>query len=299
MTIDTGGAGSLTILDSSANSVGRVIATRETGNGDGSIVSDNLNVTAVGSIVQNYSNNRIILAGTDVPITVDTWTQGNVYFCLDDGKNMQRTLSSPIKPDAMLDNGGRFFTKSRPVYANAVLTSILNVKDQGAKGDGFTDDTAILNSILLANAGSGNVIFFPHGYYVISDTLYIPPNSSIFGEVWSTISGKVPFCSLFRHSLTRLTARGSRFKDENKPTAAVQVGKSVEVGCAEITDMLFETGEMLPGAILLEFNLNPAWLDAVGMWDSVVRIGGAASTGEVLNCNLLQGSVHVDAHHDI
>jgi hypothetical protein len=173
-----------------------VIATRETGNGDGSIVIDNLNVTGVGSIVQNYSNNRIILAGTDVPITVDTWTQGNVYFGLDDGRYMQRTLSSPVKPAVMLDDGGRFFTRSRPVYVAASPADIVNVKDQGAKGDGSTDDTSTLNRILLENAGSGKIIYFPHGYYVVTDTLYVPPNSSIVGEVWSTINGESRCISL-------------------------------------------------------------------------------------------------------
>jgi glucan 1,3-beta-glucosidase len=50
--------------------------------------------------------------------------------------------------------------------------------------------------------------------------------------------------------------------------------------------MIFETGEILPGAILIEFNLQPAYQGAVGMWDSVVRVGGAASTGNVVtDCN--------------
>jgi len=55
-----------------------------------------------------------------------------------------------------------------------------------------------------------------------------------------------------------------------------------ETGFAEVSDMLFETGEALPGAILVEFNLKPAYQGAVGMWDSVVRTGGAASTGKVV-----------------
>jgi glucan 1,3-beta-glucosidase len=62
--------------------------------------------------------------------------------------------------------------------------------------------------------------------------------------------------------------------------------------------MLFETGEILPGAILVQFNMKPAWQGAVGMWDSVVRIGGAASTGEVLSCNLCKAAfmmMHVSA----
>jgi glucan 1,3-beta-glucosidase len=82
------------------------------------------------------------------------------------------------------------------------------------------------------------------------------------------------------------TARGNNFKDEKNPRAVVQVGKAGEIGSAEISDMLFETGEVLPGATLIEFNLKPAYQGAVGMWDSVIRVGGAASTGKVVtDCN--------------
>jgi glucan 1,3-beta-glucosidase len=55
--------------------------------------------------------------------------------------------------------------------------------------------------------------------------------------------------------------------------------------------MLFEGGDILPGAILIEFNLKPAHQGAVGMWDSVVRIGGAASTGPVVtDCDLCKAA---------
>jgi glucan 1,3-beta-glucosidase len=189
--IDTGGAGSLTVLDSTAQSVGRVIATGESGSGQGSLVIDNLNATGVGSIVQNYGNNRVILPGTDSLITVDTWAQGNVYLGKDDGHYMQRTLSTPFKPQAMLDQGGGFFTKSRPVYQDSKISDIVNVKDLGAKGDGRSDDTTILNSVLRENAQAGKITYFPHGYYVVTDTIYVPPNSRIMGEVWSTINGTI------------------------------------------------------------------------------------------------------------
>ncbi len=195
--IDAGGAGSLTVLDSTAQSVGRVIATGESGNGQGSLVIDNLNATSVGSIVQNYNNNRSILPGSESLISVDTWAQGNVYLGMDDGHYMQRTLSTPSKPRDMLDRGGRFFTKSRPAYQDSRVSDIVNVKDLGAKGDGSSDDTAILNSILQANAQAGKITYFPHGYYVVTDTIYVPPNSRIIGEVWSTINGTTPRISIF------------------------------------------------------------------------------------------------------
>jgi glucan 1,3-beta-glucosidase len=189
--IDMGGAGSITVLDSTALRVGRVIATGESGNGQGSIVIDNLKATSVGSIVQNYNNNRVILPGTEPLVTVGSWVQGNVYLGLDNGLYMQRSMSTPYKPPVMLDQAGRFFTRSRPVYAGSSVSDVVNVKDLGAKGDGRSDDTAILNSILLKNAQTGKITYFPHGYYVVTDTIYVPPNSRIIGEVWSAINGNL------------------------------------------------------------------------------------------------------------
>jgi len=191
--VDTGNAGSLTVLDSTAKSVGRVITTRESGNGQGSIVIDNLNASSVGTIVQNSENNREILPGTDTTVTVDTWAQGDVYLSMDDGRYMQRTLSTPLKPPVMLDQEGKFFTKPRPVYQDANVSDIVNVKELGAKGDGHSDDTMILNQVLLQNAKTGKITYFPHGYYVVTDTIYVPPNSRLIGEVWSTINGIVLF----------------------------------------------------------------------------------------------------------
>jgi glucan 1,3-beta-glucosidase len=190
--IDMGGAGSITLLDSTALKVGRVIATGESGNGQGSIVIDNLKATSVGSIVQNYINNRVILAGSEPLVTVGSWVQGNVYLGLDNGLYTQRTMSTPYKPPVMLDQAGKFFTKSRPVYAGWSVLDIVNVKNMGAKGDGRSDDTAILNSVLRKNAQTGKITYFPHGYYVVTDTIYVPPNSRIMGEVWSAINGKLP-----------------------------------------------------------------------------------------------------------
>jgi hypothetical protein len=46
----------------------------------------------------------------------------------------------------------------------------LNVRELGARGDGVTDDTKVLQGI-FANVDHGQVIFFPAGKYLISDTL--------------------------------------------------------------------------------------------------------------------------------
>ena len=47
---------------------------------------------------------------------------------------------------------------------------VLNVRKLGAKGDGVTDDTEALQAI-FKKADNGQVIFFPAGKYLISDTL--------------------------------------------------------------------------------------------------------------------------------
>lgn len=56
--------------------------------------------------------------------------------------------------------------------------------------------------------------------------------------------------------------------------------------------MLFESGDVLPGAILVEVNMQPAFQGAVAMWDSVVRVGGAASTGPAVEqyCTLCKAA---------
>lgn len=48
----------------------------------------------------------------------------------------------------------------------------VNVKDEGAAGDGVTDDTATLQAALDA-AGSGTVVVFPAGNYLVTGTLYL------------------------------------------------------------------------------------------------------------------------------
>lgn len=58
----------------------------------------------------------------------------------------------------------------------------MNVKALGAKGDGKTDDTAVLNSILDGDANTSSIASFPYGVYIIKDTLRIPMGSRIIGQ---------------------------------------------------------------------------------------------------------------------
>lgn len=65
----------------------------------------------------------------------------------------------------------------------------MNVKALGAKGDGVTDDTKVLNSILEGAANTSSVVFIPYGIYLVTDTIRVPIGSRIIGQVWSQIMG--------------------------------------------------------------------------------------------------------------
>jgi hypothetical protein len=55
-----------------------------------------------------------------------------------------------------------------------------NVQDFGAVGNGVADDTVAIQAALDAN--EGGVVFLPTGTYIISDTIYIPPATTLCGE---------------------------------------------------------------------------------------------------------------------
>lgn len=62
------------------------------------------------------------------------------------------------------------------------------------------------------------------GVYVITSTLFIPVGTRLVGEAWATIA-----------------AKGEYFNDQSNPRVAVKVGEDGEVGCAEISDVVFTT----------------------------------------------------------
>ncbi len=53
----------------------------------------------------------------------------------------------------------------------------VNIRSLGAKGDGVTDDTAVFRKAIAAH----RAIYLPSGYYVISDTLALKPDTMLIG----------------------------------------------------------------------------------------------------------------------
>lgn len=153
-----------------------------------------------------------------------------------------------------------YFAKSRPQYGDLSLDSIISVKDHGALGDGVHDDTAAIVAA-LALATTNNLIYFPSGSYIVTDTIVIPANTRMTGEVWS-----------------QLVASGSHFTDMINPRTMIQVGNEGDVGVVEISDIIFTSIGALPGLVMVEWNVAASEQGSVGMWDAHFRVGGAYGT---------------------
>jgi glucan 1,3-beta-glucosidase len=196
-----------------------------------------------------------------------TYVQGHIYRNNNDNVIASNGTFLPYTDRGnLIDGSGRYFIKPLPQYSEYPVSAFASVEDAGAKGDGQTDDTAALQAALLANAGC-KITYFPHGVYLVTDTLYVPPGSRILGQVWSTLS-----------------ASGAKFADSENPHVMLQVGKEGEVGVAEVTDMLFTVADVLPGAILVEVNMRGANQGDVSFHNSHYRIGGAADSKTETAC---------------
>jgi hypothetical protein len=235
----------------------------------GTLVIDNVDfVAAPGSAIADATGSNQILAGG---ATVASWGQGAAYTTGVGGATAQRpvgaqvpirgALASPAKPAGLLTAAGTVFERSRPQYETVPASSFVSVRSAGAKGDGVTDDTAAIQAVLDA-ATPDQVVYFDHGAYLVTDTVKVPKNVRITGEIWPLIM-----------------ASGPAFGDQANPRPVFQVGQAGDVGAVELSDLIFETKGPAPGAILVEWNVGATAQGSSGMWDVHARIGGTAGTG--------------------
>lgn len=172
------------------------------------------------------------------------------------------------RPKALLQ-GSRFYERSKPTYANVAAASVLSARSYGAAGDGKTDDTQALNALFKAASGNYSkqaIAFLDAGFYKVTGTVYVPPNTRIVGEgLAATIMGA-----------------GANYGNADQPLPVLQVGKAGESGYVEISDLLVSTQGSTPGAVLIEYNLASAAATSnckagsppSGLWDVHVRVGG-------------------------
>lgn len=259
------GLGSLTLLDSKTVNSGVVIRFHDSSHDEGyqnsQIVIENLDHNSADPIAMDTDGNTRLAATPHV----DTWLWGTLVpggFETGGGGTTQRSAN-------LLANG-RYFTKAQPTYAEFGSEDVVNVKSVDGivvRGDGITDDTAALNKVLAQNAANCKISYIPYGVYRVSDTVLIPIGSRVVGEAWSVISGY-----------------GDAFKDASNPKAVVRVGNPGDVGVIEIQDMRFSVGEILPGAKVLEVNAAGNEPGEVGLWNTMVTVGGTADTSISTRC---------------
>ncbi|TVY32460.1 Glucan 1,3-beta-glucosidase, partial [Lachnellula subtilissima] len=255
--------GSVLLIDSTISNtpigVSTAYSTNE-GVTNGTLIIDNVDFSSnVPVAVSNAANKATILAGN---AKIASWAQGSQYTSgsAGAGSSKQGLLTAATKPTSLLNSAGNVFTRSKPQYESVASSSFKSAKAAGAKGDGVTDDTKAIQA-LFNSAGSGDVVYFDHGAYVITDTVTVPKNIKITGEIWPMIM-----------------AGGTAFNNQASPKPVFQVGQTGDVGAVEISDLVFETLGPQPGAIMVEWNVAESSQGAAGMWDVHFRIGGTAGT---------------------
>ncbi|ORY61589.1 glycoside hydrolase family 55 protein [Pseudomassariella vexata] len=190
---------------------------------------------------------------------VDTFTYANTV-----GRDpiYGPTTTQNTRPAALAPNGN-YPVLPAPNYANNPVSDFINIKDPSQNGghiilgDNTKDESIALNAILQFAAASNKIAYFPFGKYRVDDTLLIPTGSRIVGEAWATITGN-----------------GAAFKDSSNPKPVVSVGNPGDIGIAQIQDMRFTVSDVLPGAIIVQFNMAGPTPGSVALWNSLITVGG-------------------------
>ncbi|KAF9002426.1 glucan 1,3-beta-glucosidase [Cyathus striatus] len=269
LTQDSQTTGALAIIDGTATNTPIFLRTSTASNGKlgGSLVLNNIKLNNVPVAVGVVGGATVLAGGTT---TISSWGQGNVYKGTNsNGVFTQGSIPAPNKASSLLNSAGQIFHRAQPQYENYAVSQFVSVRDQGAKGDGKTDDTAALKNIFAKFSGC-KIIYFDAGTYIVTSTITIPAGTQIVGEAWTVIAGK-----------------GSAFQDFNNPQVIVRLGDAGSQGIMEISDMLFTTVGPAAGAIVLEWNVQEpsGQQGGTAMFSSHVRLAGAAGTNlEAAQC---------------
>lgn len=253
--------GSMLLLDSVIADTGVGIATAYDPSSawtNGTLILDNVDMSSTPIAVQNELTQATVLAGNT---RIGTWAQGKPGSGDSKGSTIQGALPEIQRPASLVDSEGRFVTRSKPQHEDYPASAFLRAKDNGCAGDGVTDDTAAIQA-LLDKATADQIVYFDHGAYVITDTVQVPKDIKIVGEIWPLI----------------LAGGNSNFKDQNNPKPMFRVGEPGDPGAVEMVDLMIETQGPQPGAILMEWNVAGSAPGAAGLWDVHFRIGGSAGT---------------------
>jgi hypothetical protein len=246
----------------------------------GTLILDNVDFSGSEVAVQDFTGQPILPGGR----IVTGWAQGHA---LANGAQLGRVQgdisNAPQKPESLLGENG-FFERSKPQYEDVPVTQFVSLKDQGAKGDGQTDDTDAIQAA-IDGLEDGQILFVDHGGYLVTKTITIPAdkNVKIVGEIWPMF-----------------LATGEFFSDEANPKPAFKVGEnSGDKGTFEMSDIIITTKGPAPGGILMEWNINSDEKGGAGLWDVHFRVAGFAGTDlQSSNCKKNPDVVHEEPNRE-
>lgn len=104
------------------------------------------------SVAVGVLNGSVVLPGTSPSAPtkkIAAWAQGNVYHGSDPKSTfMQDDIVAPYKSPSLLTPEGRIVGRVHPQYEDLDVCNFVSVRDFGAVGDGRTDDTLALQTVL-------------------------------------------------------------------------------------------------------------------------------------------------------
>lgn len=140
--------GAEAIIDAVVYNTPIFVRTSTASNGQlgGSLVLNNIELNNVPVAVGVADGTVVLPGGTFI---IDSWVQGNVFSgSSPSGKFTQSNIAAPEMACVLLDDEGKVFGKTHPQYADYDVSHFVSVRDQGATGDGKTDDTDAIEKVL-------------------------------------------------------------------------------------------------------------------------------------------------------
>jgi glucan 1,3-beta-glucosidase len=130
--------------------------------GAGQLILENVKLNNVPVGVTGYG--IVHLPGTTGAMTIGSWGQGNKYSP-DGPEKFRGNIDTATRPQSLLDRG-RYYSKSKPTYADLSVDRFISARDSGCKGNGRDDDTGAVQSAITRSAKEGKVVYFEHGMTV-------------------------------------------------------------------------------------------------------------------------------------
>lgn len=117
-----------------------------------------------------YDESGREIAGSGARYEVETFSYGLSYADLGAAPETRQVFDA----HTLAELPPRFASDLRDLPAR---NTWVNVRELGAKGDGVTDDTAVFRKAIADH----QTVYVPSGYYVVTDTLTLRPDSALVG----------------------------------------------------------------------------------------------------------------------